>query len=200
MRWPAGAVIALALVLVGCGGGQGGGGDPRSPAASRPAGAFPVAPAVPDGPLNRRVESALADLLPSVLSGTVNREALAVVAASGDARLGWFVSDMLRFAASGEDDQALVSAFRRLSGVDVRDDASSDGSAWRSVTDHLIAWDLPAPPGYRERKARLFLALEPRWKPFFADAGSDIDWRLTSWGGVLIDDRTACDRDPCPRS
>ena len=198
MTWAVGAVIA-ALVLVGCGG-QGGRGDTRSPAASRAAGAFPVAPAVRDGPLNARVEGALADLLPSALSGTVDREALAVVAASGDARLGWFVSDMLRFATSGEDERALVSAFRRLSGVDVHDDASSEGSVWRTVTDHLIAWDLPAPPGYRERKGRLFLALEPRWKPFFADAGSDIDWRLISWGGVLIDDRPAGDRDPCPRS
>ncbi len=72
---------------------------------------------------------------------------------------------MLRFAASRQDETALVLAFARLTGVDVRDDAPSDASAWRSVTDHLIAWDLPAPPDYREHKSELFLVLEPRWGP-----------------------------------
>jgi len=146
------------------------------------------------------VKDALATLLPSLLGDTMDREALAVVADSGDARLAWLVSDMLRFAASRQDETALVLAFARLTGVDVRDHAPSDASAWRSVTDHLIAWDLPAPPDYREHKSELFLVLEPRWGPLFADAGSDIDWRLVSWGGVLIDDRAAGDRDPCPRS
>ena len=67
------------------------------------------------------------------------------------------------------------------------------------VTDHLIAWDLPAPPGYRELKGRLFLAVEPGWAPFFADADAEIDWRLVSWGGVLIDDRREGDPEQCPR-
>ncbi len=67
------------------------------------------------------------------------------------------------------------------------------------MTDHLIAWDLPAPPGYRERKALLFVALEPGWQPFFADDDSEIDWRFVSWGGVLIDDRRLGDPNPCPR-
>jgi hypothetical protein len=43
------------------------------------------------------------------------------------------------------------------------------------------------------------VALEPRWEPFFADRDSAIDWRLLSWGGVLIDDRPEGDPDPCPR-
>ncbi|MGI9003295.1 MAG: hypothetical protein ACR2GH_16835 [Pseudonocardia sp.] len=72
-------------------------------------------------------------------------------------------------------------------------------SSWQSVTNHLIAWDLPAPPGYRSAKAALFLVVEPRWEPFFADVDADIDWRLVSWGGVLIDDRPLADRKPCAR-
>lgn len=72
-------------------------------------------------------------------------------------------------------------------------------SSWQSVTNHLIAWDLPAPPGYRSAKAALFLVVEPRWEPFFADVDADIDWRLVSWGGVLIDDRPLADREPCAR-
>ena len=72
-------------------------------------------------------------------------------------------------------------------------------SPWKSVTDHLITWDLPAPPDYRDSKARLFLAVEPRWAPFFADADAAIDWRWLSWGGVLIDDRPLGDTEPCAR-
>ncbi|MDQ3767567.1 MAG: hypothetical protein M3346_09505, partial [Actinomycetota bacterium] len=45
----------------------------------------------------------------------------------------------------------------------------------------------------------LFLELEPGWEPFFADANSAIDWRLVSWGGVLIDDRPEGDPNvACP--
>ncbi len=42
------------------------------------------------------------------------------------------------------------------------------------------------------------MAVEPGWKPFFADDRSAIDWRLVSWGGVLIDDRPLDDATPCP--
>jgi len=53
----------------------------------------------------------------------------------------------------------------------------------RGVTDHLIAWDLPAPPGYQGMKRRLFLLIEPGWEPFFNDEDAAIDWRWVSWGG-----------------
>jgi len=83
--WLAVGAVVAALVLVGCGGGQGGRGDTRSPASTPAALGFPVAPAVRDGPLDPRVKDALATLLPSLLRDTVDREALAVVADSGDA-------------------------------------------------------------------------------------------------------------------
>ena len=67
--------------------------------------------------------------------------------------------------------------------------ADGDGSDWGNTTDHLIAWDTPAPPGYVEWKRQLFELVEPGWIPFFEDIDADIDWRLVSWGGVLIDDR-----------
>lgn len=66
------------------------------------------------------------------------------------------------------------------------------------MTNHLIAWDLPAAPGYVETKALLFTTIEPGWRPFFADLRADIDWRLVSWGGVPIDARPAGDKQPCP--
>ena len=58
---------------------------------------------------------------------------------------------------------------------------------WGSVTDHLIAWDIPAPPEYLATKRAIFTGIVPGWDKIFIEG--DIDWRLVSWGGVLIDDR-----------
>jgi hypothetical protein len=66
--------------------------------------------------------------------------------------------------------------------------------------DRVLAWDLPAPPGYRLLKRDLFLLIEPRWAPFFDDEDAKIDWRLVGWGGVYIDDRPDATRGQiCPR-
>jgi hypothetical protein len=122
------------------------------------------------------------------------------IAASGDARLAWLVADLLRFyQGSRVEERALVDAFRKLTGVDPRDDPLFERGAWRTVVDHLIAWDTPAPPGYRERKGVLHLGLEPKWAPFFGDADADIDWRRVAWGGVLIDDRALGEPGMCFR-
>ena len=61
-------------------------------------------------------------------------------------------------------------------------------SGWGDAVDHLIAWDVPAPSDYLRYKRNVYLLVEPRWEPLFAEQ-SDIDWRLVSWGGVQIDDR-----------
>ena len=189
-------VVIAALAIAGCGADQ-----PRTPGAPG-AGAqldtFGAPPPVPDGPVDPAVVAAIDGLLGDAITGTLERDAIEVVAGSEDARLGWLISDLLRFDPGGGE-EALVEAFTELSRVDVRDSDSFAKGAWIAVTDHLIAWDLPAPPGYRERKAELFLALEPKWRPFFEDADSAIDWRLVSWGGVLIDDRPLGDGAPCPR-
>lgn len=170
----------------------------ESPTADPPA-TFPSAPNVPDGPLDPAVSAALDTLVTSLLTGDFDDGALETVAASGDARLGWFVSDLLRFLQGSDRQVALVDAFQRLTGIDPRDDPAFAASPWQSVTNDLIAWDLPAPPGYRELKARIFLEVEPGWEPFFADADAAIDWRLVSWGGVSIDDRPLGDTRPCER-
>ena len=189
--------VSATLLLAGCGAGA----EPRTVTDAGATGqSFPAAPTVPDGSLDPAVEEALDGLLESATSGALDREALAVVADSGDARLGWLVSDLLRFTQTGADEDALVSTFASLSGVEAGAEGGLPGSSWQAVTDLLIAWDLPAPPDYRERKAELFLAIEPAWEPFFSDADSEIDWRLLSWGGVLIDDRAPGDPNPCPES
>jgi hypothetical protein len=64
------------------------------------------------------------------------------------------------------------------------------------ITDYLIAWDIPAPPGYLDVKRTIFTAIVPGWERIFVEG--DIDWRLVSWGGVLIDDRPFDTTDePC---
>lgn len=135
----------------------------------------------------------------AIVAGGFDDAALDTIAASGDARIGWLVSDLLRFLQGGGRQEALMAAFERLTDVDLRDTPGFAASPWKSVTDVLIAWDLPAPPTYRELKARIFVEVEPRWGPFFADADAMIDWRLLSWGGVLIDDRPLGDTAPCAR-
>jgi hypothetical protein len=196
---PVCAAVVATVGLTGC---LGGGAEERPERSGAPTPVtypYGPAPSARAGPLDRPVQRGLSQLLAGILAGKPDRDALAIVAASRDARLGWLLSDVLRFTQAGADQDALVSAFRRLTGVDIRDDPQFDESPWLSLTNHLIAWDLPAPPAYRERKATLFLALEPRWEPFFADRDADIDWRLVSWGGVLIDDRPEGDPEPCSR-
>jgi len=198
MRLVAGPfVLTLLLVAGGCAGGEER--AARAPVSTQPMYSFPAAPIVVKEPLERQTDDALSRLLPPAAVGILDPEVLNMVADSQDARLGWLVSDLLRFYQGGVEERQLVAAFERLTGVDVRKDPLISEGAWRAVTDHLIAWELPAPPGYRKRKAELYTALEPGWKPFFADADSAIDWRFVAWGGVLIDDRSLGDPNSCAR-
>ena len=159
---------------------------------------FPAAPDVPTGPL----EQTAVDNLETIWSGfetEVDTTAVTGLGQSRDPRLAWILSDLLRFFSIGDVHEAAVSAFETLTGVSLADDPVSVRSPWQSVTDHLIAWDLPAFEGYVAYKARLFTLVEPGWQPFFDDSHAAIDWRLVSWGGVRIDDRPLGAPNPCPR-
>ena len=193
MRSATGLVAICLLVAAGCGGSD-------NATLKRDGYSFQPAPVVPDGPLDRDVADAIDRI---AASGTCRR--LRPRAPGDDRGLGrrpFGVArlDLLRFYQSSRvEEGALVDAFERLTGVDPRDDPLFRGGSWRTVTDHLIAWDTPAPPGYRERKGLLHLGLEPKWAPFFQDVDSDIDWRRVAWGGVLIDDRGLGDPEICFR-
>ncbi len=160
---------------------------------------WPSAPETDDRPLDPAVTESLDTLVSTFAIRSVDTDALEVVAASGDARLAWIISDMLRFVGDTQTEAALVDAFTEITGVDPRSDDRFGGHPWLAVTNLLIAWDLPAPPEYRATKAKLFVAIEPGWEPFFADTDSLIDWRLVSWGGVLIDDSESGRGRPCSR-
>ncbi len=145
--------------------------------------AIPPAPEVPTGPLDLAVINDL-DTVFGSLTTEVDVAALARLGDSGDARIAWLMADLLRFFQRGEVSETAVAVFEQLTGTVI-----PEGFAWGLVTDHLIAWDLPAPPGYVGWKRIPFQVIEPAWEPFFGDPDSEIDYRLLSWGGVLIDDR-----------
>jgi hypothetical protein len=151
---------------------------------------------VPTGPLDADTSAAV-ERVWEAFTAEVDPDDVTAIGASGDARLSWLLSDLLRFFQGGAVGEAAVAAFNELTGASVVVDGIA--SPWRSVTDLLIAWELPAPPGYAEYKKRLFTLVEPGWRPFFDDPAADVDWRFISWGGVLIDDRLLGDPQPCPQ-
>ncbi|MXW99994.1 MAG: DUF3179 domain-containing protein, partial [Acidimicrobiaceae bacterium] len=159
---------------------------------------FPPAPDVPTGPIDQAAVDILEVIWAGLQLGGFDGGLVAALGNTGDARLAWIMSDLLRFFYVGDIHDGAVSAFQRLTGVNLNDDPVSSRSRWQSVTDHLIAWDLPAFDRYDDYKGRLFTLVEPGWQPFFDDADATIDWRLLSWGGVLIDDRPLGDPNVCP--
>ncbi|MYB10239.1 MAG: DUF3179 domain-containing protein [Acidimicrobiia bacterium] len=161
---------------------------------------FPSAPQVPTGPLSPAATDQLDSIWSKLRTGGLGGAEVSRLAESGDARLAWILSDLMRFVRPGGDiSTGAISAFESLTGAALNDDPVALRSPWQSVTDHLIAWDLPVFGGYADYKGRLFTLIEPGWQPFFEDADADIDWRLVSWGGVLIDDREFGDPRPCPQ-
>ncbi|MEM9248854.1 MAG: DUF3179 domain-containing (seleno)protein [Pseudomonadota bacterium] len=147
---------------------------------------FGSPPPIPDGPLPDTLRTAVEmAFVTSVTETTWGRDqtlALEEIAASGDPRLAWIISDLMRFVTGPAMNATLADAASSLLGKDL-----SRQNAWGTVTDHLMAWDIPAPPDYLEVKRAIFTSLVPGWERIFVEG--DIDWRLVSWGGVLIDDR-----------
>jgi len=178
------ALVALALLAAACGAPT-----DESSRSGRP-GPEPApfdpgpAPATPARALDPATEEAVEDLFAGATTFGVDRVALQAVGASDDARLAWFVADLLRFFPGDIDGGLLVDAFESLTGTRPDEDRP-----WTDATDHLLAWDLDAPPGYVERKVQLLVAVDDRWAPLLADPDATLDWRQVSWGGVLIDDR-----------
>jgi Protein of unknown function (DUF3179) len=154
-------------------------------------------PDVPDGPLGPGIADDL-DLVFDSLQGVVDLAAIGRVAQSGDARVAWLFSDLLRFTQPGSEiNNVAFNGWQSLTGRSITGDPVS---RWNDATNRLIAWDTPAPPDYARWKGQLFVLVEPGWAPFFADTDSTIDWRWVSWGGVLIDDRPVNEtRSPCAR-
>ena len=148
--------------------------------------AYGTPPAIPTGAFPAEVASAVqAVFVDSITTGTwgpAQTAGLDVLKSAGDPRIAWMTSDMLRFVPDRQFSAIFADLASDLLGKDLR-----TGNAWGDVTDHLIAWDIPAPPDYLPVKRAIFTSVIPGWERIFVEG--DIDWRLVSWGGVLIDDR-----------
>lgn len=143
-------------------------------------------PAIPKGPLSKDLQSAVeVAFIEGIKQSTWGRDqgiALDTIVNSKDPRLVWIISDLMRFTAGQQLNDALTDAASRLLGKTV-----PKSNSWGVTTDHLIAWDIPAPPDYLVAKRAIFTSVVPGWDKIFVKG--DIDWRHVSWGGVLIDDR-----------
>ncbi|MEL7179843.1 MAG: DUF3179 domain-containing (seleno)protein [Pseudomonadota bacterium] len=158
-------------------------------------------PSVPVGPFSDEVERNVRQAFLGTIApvGSVSRstwgaaqsEALAELAAAQDPRIAWFIADQMRFTWQSELREELSAAAGQMLGKtwQTRDQ-------WSELTDHLIAWDIPAPPNYLLIKRSLFTSYLDGWDALFVEG--DIDWRLVSWGGVQIDARPYDTTDtPC---
>ncbi|NRB20219.1 MAG: DUF3179 domain-containing protein [Rhodobacteraceae bacterium] len=143
-------------------------------------------PSVPEGLLSDALQSAVqVAFVDSMVQSSWGRDqtlALTKISESKDPRIAWIISDLMRFTSGRKMNERLASAASDLLGGNLK-----KGNSWGGITDHLIAWDIPAPPDYLRVKRAIFTSLVPGWDRIFVEG--DIDWRLVSWGGVLIDDR-----------
>ena len=156
---------------------------------------FGTPPSIPSGALSDEVRQAT-DVV--FVEGTQARSwredqeiALETIAESQDPRLAWLLSDLMRVAGSQGLNTALAGATDELLKISV-----DRNNIWGDTVDHLIAWNIPAPPDYLDYKRNVYTIIVPEWEQLFAPG--DIDWRHVSWGGVRIDDRAFDTTDePC---
>ncbi len=196
MRGQVTVVVLAAVALSACavdGAGRAAHGASPQPVAVR---SFPPAPSVPSGPLDADASAALDEIVAG-FSTFVPVDTIHAVGASDDARVLWPLSDVLRFGQGRPEGTAVLEVAEALTGVRVDPEARG---TWTTLTDHLLNWDLPAPPGYATFKERLYTQLEPAWAEFFADDDAEVDWRLVGFGGVLADTRPLGAPGPCERS
>jgi hypothetical protein len=147
---------------------------------------FGKAPSVPTGAYDQAIKDAVnvafVDGMSNGSWGNEQAAALDVISGSNDPRIAWIVADLMRFVSNRNLNDLLTKVSSDLLGKDL-----SNENGWGTVTDHLIAWDIPEPPNYLEAKRAIFTNIVPGWDKIFVKG--DIDWRHVSWGGVLIDDR-----------
>lgn len=116
---------------------------------------------------------------------------LKTIVESKDVRIAWPLTDLMRMPVGEELTQLLFAAVSDLTQV-----TPNPKDPWGSVVEHLMAWDVPEPPGYLAQKREIFSFFVPGWEPLFQPG--DVNWRHVTWGGVLIDDRPFDTTDePC---
>ena len=149
---------------------------------------FGPAPEVPTGELSQDIidnlNAVFGDNIAEFRFEAEQEQALIELGESGDPRVAWLMSDLLRIAQSQELRRMLLDASTEATGTQI-----NILSPWLDLTDRLIAWDVPAPPDYLFWKRNIYTVVVPQWDPLFDPAATEIDWRYISWGGVGIDNR-----------
>ena len=147
---------------------------------------FGTPPAIPEGALSAELQTALNRLVRISIdqnswdpSDTADLE---VILATGDPRVAWVLTDMLRFTWRPEFRSALVTTASDL--LDIELQSLQHPS---EIIDYLMAWDMPAFPKYLDSKAAIFTNYLDGWDDIMVEG--DIDWHLVQWGGVNIDAR-----------
>ena len=146
---------------------------------------FGSPPRVPNEALSAEVKAALESAFGDLGNtgwGPDQTSSLATIVEAKDPRLAWLIADLSRFVSDPRLGELLASAASEILGINLTLD-----DYWGAMTDHLIAWDIPAPPGYFEYKKKIFTLVLPDLQTLMVPG--DIDWRLVSWGGVAIDNR-----------
>ncbi len=147
---------------------------------------FGEAPPIPQGPhspaLQFAARVAFIDSIALSVWDKNQQQALEAIGKSADPRLAWIISDMLRFIVETRPRLELANTASELLGK-----TFEPQNAWHDITNHLLAWNIPAPPDYLDYKRTIFTFNIPGWDELFVEG--NIDWRLVSWGGVLIDNR-----------
>jgi len=156
---------------------------------------FGTPPKIPTEPLSKELHAAVETVFTDGVSASGwSRDqtiALTEISESKDPRLAWLVSDLMRFAGQDSLAHLFADTAKKLLEIEYKTQRH-----WSEVTNHLMAWDIPAPPDYLRLKRGIFTALVPGWDKIFSEG--EIDWRHVSWGGVLIDDRPFGTTDePC---
>lgn len=147
---------------------------------------FGAPPAIPEGPLTASVTQAVDAVLAIALNQSdwspADTTDLDIIALAQDPRLVWLISDMQRFAWRPEFRAALTQVAASLLGT-----SFDSGRQRAEIINKMMAWDMPAYPGYLPHKRAVFTNYIPGWENIFVEG--DIAWQLVDWGGVDIDAR-----------
>lgn len=147
---------------------------------------FGAPPKIPEGPLVASVKEALEEILSIAVAQSewdpANAAAFNTIAQTYDPRLVWIITDMQRFAWRPEFHAALTRA-----AATILDTPSNTGPRRPEIINKMIAWDMPAYPGYLAHKRHVFTNYVHGWDKVFVEG--DIEWQLVDWGGVNIDSR-----------
>ena len=147
---------------------------------------FGTPPAIPSGvlpqDLHRALDRVVTDATAQSGWNPEDRRAFDTIMASGDPRVVWALSDMMRFTWRPAFEAALKQAATSILGIKIATFRHRS-----EIIDHLMAWDIPAYPGYLAHKRAVFTNYIPGWERILVEG--EIDWHLVSWGGVNIDAR-----------